>query len=120
MGLLEDKGHTYYMDPVMVTNTELEKIDNILYNIDANGYVSVAADGFYWSDGRQHNGNYVGELYYVSDGKSVEVGWKQIGRKWYYFESNGMGNMCKAIKGKKAVIDGKYYLFNEKGEIYCA
>ena len=117
MGLLEDKGHTYYMDPVMVTNTELEKIDNILYNIDANGYVSVAADGFYWSDGRQHNGNYVGELYYVSDGKSVEVGWKQIGRKWYYFESNGMGNMCKAIKGKKAVIDGKYYLFNEKGEL---
>lgn len=117
MGLLEDKGHTYYMDPVMVTNTELEKIDNILYNIDANGYVSVAADGFYWSDGRQHNGNYVGELYYVSDGKSVEAGWKQIGRKWYYFESNGMGDMCKAIKAKKAMIDGKYYLFNEKGEM---
>ena len=113
VGILENGGHTYYMNPAMVKNEELRNIDGTLYNIDANGYVSAVADGFY----SKYLSN---QLYYIEGGKSVKEGWKQIKGKWYYFLQNyeyGYDGLSRAAKDGDYIINGKRYHFNADGSM---
>ena len=112
-GILKDGGYTYYMSPRMVTDLELTKVDDTVYTIDRNGHASVAADGFY-------NCGLSNGLYYVSDGKSVEKGWKQINGSWYYVGDTGIKGMYWAAADSTNSIDGKYYRFNSDGTLASA
>ena len=112
-GILKDGGYTYYMSPRMVTDLELTKVDDTVYTIDRNGHASVAADGFY-------NCGLSNGLYYVSDGKSAEKGWKQINGSWYYFGDTGINGMYWAAADSTNSIDGKYYRFNSDGTLASA
>ena len=72
-GLLNDGGHTYKMNLVMVVNqpffTDDDRDD--AYAVDENGYVIQCADGFYgMPDG--------GPTCYVHDGKIVKSTWQYI------------------------------------------
>ena len=109
-GILKDGGYTYYMSPRMVTDLELTKVDDTVYTIDRNGHASVAADGFY-------NCGLSNGLYYISDGKSAEKGWKQINGSWYYFGDTGINGMYWAAADSTNSIDGKYYRFNSDGTL---
>ena len=112
-GILKDGGYTYYMSPRMVTDLELTKVDDTVYTIDRNGHASVVADGFY-------NCGLSNGLYYVSDGKSAEKGWKQINGSWYYFGDTGINGMYWAAADSTNSIDGKYYRFNSDGTLASA
>ena len=120
-GLLEDGNAYYYLNPIMETNVELELIDGILYNIDADGHLVTAPDGFYhkmvnsdtiMADVERKILDY---LYYVSDGKVPEKGWKSIDGSWYYFDVLEMNGICRPVVDCTYKIDGKYYLFNTDG-----
>ena len=117
-GLLEDNNEYYYLNPVMETNVELKSIDDILYNIGADGHLVMVPDGFYnkaetmWID---LVGKVVDRLYYVSDGKTPEKGWKVIDGSWYYFDDLDSNGMCRPVVDSTYKIDGKYYLFNADG-----
>ena len=112
-GLMKDGGYTYYMNPRMVTDLELTAVDGVAYTVDRNGHASVAADGFY-TVGLSNP-----LLYYISDGKSAEKGWKQINGSWYYFEDADLNGMHSAKTGTCS-IDGKYYRFNSDGTLASA
>ena len=112
-GILKDGGYTYYMNPRMVTDIELTAVDGVAYTVDRNGHASVAADGFY-TVGLSNP-----LLYYISDGKSAEKGWKQINGSWYYFEDADLNGMHSAKTGTCS-IDGKYYRFNSDGTLASA
>ena len=117
-GLLEDNNEYYYLNPVMETNVELKSIDDILYNIGADGHLVRVPDGFYhkatteWIDLAQ---KVVDRLYYVSDGKTPEKGWKVIDGSWYYFDDLDSNGMCRPVVDSTYKIDGKYYVFNADG-----
>ena len=112
-GILKDGGYTYYMNPRMMTDLELTAVDGVAYTVDRNGHASVAADGFY-TVGLSNP-----LLYYISDGKSAEKGWKQINGSWYYFEDADLNGMHSAKTGT-CEIDGKYYHFNSDGTLASA
>ncbi len=112
-GILKDGGYIYYMSPRMVTDLELAKVDDTVYTIDRNGHAYVATDGFY-------NCGLSNGLYYVSDGKSAEKGWKQINGSWYYFGDTGINGMYWAAADSTNSIDGKYYRFNSDGTLASA
>ena len=117
-GLLEDNNEYYYLNPVMETNAELKSIDDILYNIGADGHLVRVPNGFYhkatteWIDLAE---KMVDRLYYVSDGKTPEKGWKVIDGSWYYFDDLDSNGMCRPVVDSTYKIDGKYYLFNADG-----
>ena len=112
-GILKDGGYTYYMNPRMVTDSEMKVIDGIVYNIDASGHVSVAPDGFYHSD-------FLKNLYYIIDGKSTEKGWKEIDGNLYYFGKSNTADMYWAVSDGTYSIDNQYYLFNSDGTLALA
>ena len=56
-------------------------------------------------------------LYYISDGKSAEQGWKQINGKRYYFGQRDSSNMYQAKTNTICTINDKRYLFNEDGTL---
>ena len=112
-GILKDGGYTYYMNPRMVTDSERKVMDGIVYNIDASGHVSVASDGFYHSGLLNH-------LYYISDGKSAEKGWKEIDGNQYYFRDSDSDGMYWAVSDGIYDIENKYYRFNSDGTLASA
>ena len=112
-GILKDGGYTYYMNPRMVTDSELKVVDGIVYNIDASGHAVVAPDGFY------HNG-ILNDLYYIADGKSAEKGWKEINGNLYYFGKSDTVDLYWAVADGIYGIDNQYYLFNPDGTLASA
>ena len=112
-GILKDGGYTYYMNPRMVTDSELKVVDGIVYNIDASGHAVVAPDGFY------HNG-ILNDLYYIADGKSAEKGWKEINGNLYYFGKSDTVDLYWAVADGIYGIDNQYYLFNADGTLASA
>ena len=116
--ILEDRNVYYYLNPVMETNVELKSIDGVLYNIDAAGHLAMVPDGFYKKSETvmiNSSTRIVEHLYYVSDGKIPQKGWKVIDGNWYYFEDLDLTGMCRPVVGCTYKIDGKYYLFNADG-----
>ena len=108
IGLLNDGGHTYKMNPVMVVNqpffTDDDRDD--AYAVDENGYVIQCADGFYgMPDG--------GPTCYVHDGKILKSTWQYIDGNWYYFN-----NYSEAASGWKMINGMKYYFDTEDHYMY--
>ena len=117
-GVLEDGNARYYLNPVMETNVELKSIDDILYNIGADGHLVRVPDSFYHKATTEwiaQAEKVVDRLYYVSDGKTPEKGWKVIDGSWYYFDDLDSNGMCRPVVDSTYKIDGKYYLFNADG-----
>ena len=117
-GILEDRNVYYYLNPVMETNVELKSVDGVLYNIDAAGHLAIVPDGFYKKSETvmiNSSTRIVEHLYYVSDGKIPQKGWKVIDGNWYYFEDLDLTGMCRPVVGCTYKIDDKYYLFNADG-----
>lgn len=118
IGLLEDNNEYYYLNPRMETNVELKLIDNSLYNIGADGHLVRVPDGFYHKVSTERinlAGKVVDRLYYISDGKTPEKGWKVIDGSWYYFDDLDSNGMCRPVVDCTYKIDDKYYLFNADG-----
>ena len=44
---LTENGHTYYLNPEMITGKDFVEINDSYYKIDSNGYLSKLSDGFY-------------------------------------------------------------------------
>ena len=117
-GLLEDNNVYYYLNPVMESNVELKSIDDILYNIGADGHLVRVPDGFYHKTTTEMidlANKVVDRLYYVLDGKTPEKGWKVIDGSWYYFDDLDSNGMCRPVVDCTYKINGKYYLFNADG-----
>ena len=104
IGLLNDGGHTYKMNPVMVVNqpffTDGDR-DNA-YAVDENGYVIQCADGFYgMPDG--------GPTCYVHDGKILKNTWQYIEGNWYYFRESGI----MENNGTTTIENKRYYFYSD-------
>lgn len=100
-GLQTINGKQYYFhywnDGYMACNESIT-IDGVVYIADVNGVLTKkTASG--WISG----------TYYIENGKMC-TGWKQIGGKWYYFDSDG-----EAVKYRVTTIDDKRYFFNGDG-----
>ena len=108
-GILSNSGQQYYMEPSMATDVEIKNVNGTLYQIDANGYLSVASDGFHYRNGAN-------ELCYVSGGKSIETGWQNIGGSWYYFTLDKADGFVLAAQSGTYQIDGKWYYFDDEGK----
>lgn len=82
----------------LIENDVIE-VDGTLYVADANGVLTkVTGDGW------------VRDTYYLQNKKLV-TGWKQLGGKWYYFDTSY--GYC--YRNGRSEIDGQYYRFNEDG-----
>ena len=118
-GVLEDGNARYYLNPIMETNVELRPIGDSWYNIGADGHLSVVPDGFHHKIIMNTFGSVtqiIDRLYYTSDGKTPETGWKAIDGSWYYFDQLDLGSsMSRPLVGRTYKIDDKYYLFNADG-----
>lgn len=108
-GILTENGHTYYLNPEMITGKDFIEIDDSYYKIDSNGYLSKLSDGFYSVAQMQSWRDPIRYYYYLINGKLVDDGWKIINNEWYYF-SNGA-----AYCGGSYKIDGKLYYFDSNG-----
>lgn len=99
-GLQVVNGNTYYfrIDGKAEINIEFY-YEGKLYRADGNG-LCKALTGNGW----------VGEDYYLENGKPV-TGWKKINDRWYYFFP---GNGTKLSDGSHE-INGKQYYFNSEG-----
>lgn len=103
IGFLEDGGHTYRMNPMMVVNKPFLSNGDDAYAVDTNGYVIKCVDGFYgMPDG--------GPTCYVSDGKIIKSTWKNVDGKWYYFGQYGTMEKNGAV-----TIENKRYYFYSDG-----
>ena len=101
-GLLNDGGHTYKMNPVMVVNQSFFTDDDRddAYAVDENGYVIQCADGFYgMPDG--------GPTCYVHDGKILKNTWQYIEGNWYYFRQSGI----MENNGTTTIENKRYYFY---------
>ena len=118
-GVLEDGNARYYLNPVMETNVELSPIGDSWYNIGADGHLAVVSDGFHHEIITNTFGSVtqiIDRLYYTSDGKTPEKGWKVIDGSWYYFDKFELSSsMCRPVVDRTYKIDDKYYLFNADG-----
>lgn len=110
LGLLQDDGYTYYMQPGMVAQEVFVNIDGAAYKIDAAGHATkITEDGFY---------EYYRTKVYVSNGQIVKESWKNIDGKWYYFNEYGYMMICDAridFDFHTININGKYYYFDADG-----
>lgn len=109
VGLLQDNGYTYYMQPWMTTLRGFINIDGAAYKIDEAGHVTPIIEGFY--------GEYRG-MVYVSNGQILKSSWKNIDGKWYYFNEKGYMQISDDRYNTKVHtinIDGKYYYFDADG-----
>ena len=106
-GVLNDGGHTYYMNPHMVHNAQIVVTeDGKNYLADKNGYlIEITSDGFYQGED--------GKVYYVKQGKLSKKTWESINGDWYYFDENGV-----RVNKFQYVIDGTKYSFAQDGKMY--
>ena len=107
-GVLNDGGHTYYMNPHMVHNAQIVVTeDGKNYLADKNGYlIEITSDGFYQGED--------GKVYYVKQGKLSKKTWESINGDWYYFDENGV-----RVNKTRYVIGGIEYSFAQDGKMYA-
>ena len=104
IGLLNDGGHTYKMNPVMVVNQPFfsDGDSGDAYAVDENGYVIQCVDGFYnIVDG--------GPMCYVRDGKILKSTWQYIDGNWYYFGNTGI----MESNGSATIENKRYYFYSD-------
>ena len=101
--LVEIDGQTHYFDRdsgAMWTNRTLE-LNGIRYVIDQNGYVTMNKPGQFIQDKD-------GDWAYIKENGQLATGLQIINHQKYYFDPTG-----KQAKGKRLLLDGKYYFFDE-------
>ena len=107
--LVEIDGQTHYFDRdsgAMWTNRTLE-LNGIRYIIDQNGYVTMNKPGQFIQDKD-------GDWAYIKENGQLATGLQIINHKKYYFDPTG-----KQAKGKRLLLDGKYYFFdNDTGAMF--
>lgn len=107
--LVEIDGQTHYFDRdsgAMWTNRTLE-LNGIRYIIDQNGYVTMNKPGQFIQDKD-------GDWAYIKENGQVATGLQIINHQKYYFDPTG-----KQAKGKRLLLDGKYYFFdNDTGAMF--
>ena len=107
--LVEIDGQTHYFDRdsgAMWTNRTLE-LNGIRYAIDQNGYVTMNKPGQFIQDRD-------GDWAYIKENGQLATGLQIINHQKYYFDPTG-----KQAKGKRLLLDGKYYFFdNDTGAMF--
>ena len=107
--LVEIDGQTHYFDRdsgAMWTNRTLE-LNGIRYIIDQNGYVTMNKSGQFIQDKD-------GDWAYIKENGQLATGLQIINHQKYYFDPTG-----KQDKGKRLLLDGKYYFFdNDTGAMF--
>lgn len=107
--LFEIDGQTHYFDRdsgAMWTNRTLE-LNGIRYVIDQNGYVTMNKPGQFIQDKD-------GDWAYIKENGQLATGLQTINHQKYYFDPTG-----KQAKGKRLLLDGKYYFFdNDTGAMF--
>ena len=107
--LVEIDGQTHYFDRdsgAMWTNRTLE-LNGIRYVIDQNGYVTMNKPGQFIQDKD-------GDWAYIKKNGQLATGLQIINHQKYYFDPTG-----KQAKGKRLLLDGKYYFFdNDTGAMF--
>lgn len=107
--LVEIDGQTHYFDRdsgAMWTNRTLE-LNGIRYVIDQNGYVTMNKPGQFIQDKD-------GDWAYIKENGQLATGLQIINHQKYYFDPTG-----KQAKGKRLLLDGKYYFFdNDTGAMF--
>lgn len=107
--LVEIDGQTHYFDRdsgAMWTNRTLE-LNGIRYVIDQNGYVTMNKPGQFIQDKD-------GDWAYIKENGQLVTGLQIINHQKYYFDPTG-----KQAKGKRLLLDGKYYFFdNDTGAMF--
>lgn len=107
--LVEIDGQTHYFDRdsgAMWTNRTLE-LNGIRYVIDQNGYVTMNKPGQFIQDND-------GDWAYIKENGQLATGLQIINHQKYYFDPTG-----KQAKGKRLLLDGKYYFFdNDTGAMF--
>lgn len=107
--LVEIDGQTHYFDRdsgAMWTNRTLE-LSGIRYVIDQNGYVTMNKPGQFIQDKD-------GDWAYIKENGQLATGLQIINHQKYYFDPTG-----KQAKGKRLLLDGKYYFFdNDTGAMF--
>lgn len=107
--LVEIDGQTHYFDRdsgAMWTNRTLE-LNGIRYVIDQNGYVTMNKPGQFIQDRD-------GDWAYIKENGQLATGLQIINHQKYYFDPTG-----KQAKGKRLLLDGKYYFFdNDTGAMF--
>ena len=101
--LVEIDGQTHYFDRdsgAMWTNRTLE-LNGIRYIIDQNGYVTMNKPGQFIQDKD-------GDWAYIKENGQLATGLQIINHQKYYFDPTG-----KQAKGKRLLLDGKYYFFDK-------
>lgn len=101
--LVEIDGQTHYFDRdsgAMWTNRTLE-LNGIRYVIDQNGYVTMNKPGQFIQDRD-------GDWAYIKENGQLATGLQIINHQKYYFDPTG-----KQAKGKRLLLDGKYYFFDK-------
>lgn len=106
--LVDIDGDTYYFDKdsgALWTNRIIE-LGGITYTIDEQGRVTSSLRNTFVQDKD-------GDWTYLKDKGQVATGWQTIDGIQLYFDGTG-----KQIKGKRILIDGKYYYFDkDSGEL---
>ena len=106
--LVDIDGDTYYFDKdsgALWTNRTIE-LGGVTYNIDEEGHVTSSLRNTFVQDKD-------GDWTYLKDKGQLATGWQTINGVQLYFDGSG-----KQIKGKRILIDGKYYYFAENnGEL---
>ena len=107
--LVEIDGQTHYFDRdsgAMWTNRTIE-LNGIRYVIDQNGYVTMNKPGQFIQDRD-------GDWAYIKENGQLATGLQIINHQKYYFDPTG-----KQAKGKRLLLDGKYYFFdNDTGAMF--
>ena len=106
--LVDIDGDTYYFDKdsgALWTNRTIE-LGGVTYTIDEEGHVTSSLRNTFVQDKD-------GDWTYLKDKGQLATGWQTINGVQLYFDGSG-----KQIKGKRILIDGKYYYFSENnGEL---
>ena len=106
--LVDIDGDTYYFDKdsgALWTNRTIE-FGGVTYTIDEQGRVTSSLRNTFVQDKD-------GDWTYLKDKGQVATGWQTIDGIQLYFDGTG-----KQIKGKRILIDGKYYYFDkDSGEL---
>ena len=106
--LVDIDGDTYYFDKdsgALWTNRTID-FGGVTYTIDEQGRVTSSLRNTFVQDKD-------GDWTYLKDKGQVATGWQTIDGIQLYFDGTG-----KQIKGKRILIDGKYYYFDkDSGEL---
>ena len=106
--LVDIDGDTYYFDKdsgALWTNRTIQ-LGGVTYTIDEEGHVTSSLRNTFVQ-------NKDGDWTYLKDKGQLATGWQTINGVQLYFDGTG-----KQIKGKRILIDGKYYYFDkDSGEL---